>query len=67
MKVTSIYTIAACAIVGFASATAAGATTISVSSFSPQFVGVDLAKATILSAADSASVKPASPSSSVSI
>jgi hypothetical protein len=47
MKVTSRYTIAACAIVGFASATAAGATTISVSSFSPQFVGVDLAKATI--------------------
>jgi hypothetical protein len=42
--------------VGFASATAAGATTISVSSFSPQFVGVDLAKATILSNADSASV-----------
>ena len=56
MKVTSRYTIAACAIVGFASATAAGATTISVSSFSPQFVGVDLAKATILSDADSASV-----------
>jgi exopolysaccharide biosynthesis protein len=56
MKVTSRYTIAACAIVGFASATAAGATTISVSSFSPQFVGVDLAKATILSNADSASV-----------
>ena len=56
MKVTSRYTIAACAIVGFVSATAAGATTISVSSFSPQFVGVDLAKATILSDADSASV-----------
>jgi hypothetical protein len=56
MKVTSRYTIAACAIVGFASATAAGATTISVSSFSPQFVGVDLAKAAILSNADSASV-----------
>jgi hypothetical protein len=56
MKVTSRYTVAACAIVGFASATAAGATTISVSSFSPQFVGVDLAKATILSDADSASV-----------
>ena len=44
MKVTSRYTIAACAIMALASATAAGATTISVSSFSPQFVGVDLAK-----------------------
>jgi hypothetical protein len=42
--------------VGFASATSAGATTIGVSSFSPQFVGVDLAKATILSDADSGSV-----------
>ena len=46
---------AACAIVGFASATSAGAATIGVSSFSPQFVGVDLAKATIVSDADSAS------------
>jgi exopolysaccharide biosynthesis protein len=53
MKVTSRYTIAVCAIVGLASATSAGATTIGVSSFSPQFVGVDLAKATILSDADS--------------
>ena len=52
----SRYTIVVCAIVGFASATSAGATTIGVSSFSPQFVGVDLAKATILSDADSASV-----------
>src|ERR1700730_14889284 len=56
MKVTSRYTIAVCAIAALASATAAGATTISVSSFSPQFVGVDLAKATLLSNADSASV-----------
>jgi hypothetical protein len=53
MKATSIYTITACAIVGFASATSASATTIGVSSFSPQFVGVDLATATILSDADS--------------
>src|SRR3984885_14753546 len=56
MKVASRYTIAACAIVGFASATSASATTIGVSSFSPQFVGVDLATATILSDADSANV-----------
>jgi hypothetical protein len=56
MKVTSRYTIAVCAIVTFASATSAGATTIGVSSFSRQFVGVDLAKATILSDADSADV-----------
>src|ERR1700733_9165058 len=56
MKVTSRYTIAVCAIVSFVSAPPAGATTIGVSSFSPQFVGVDLAKATILSDADSANV-----------
>jgi exopolysaccharide biosynthesis protein len=56
MKLTSRYTIAVCAIVSFASAPPAGATTIGVSSFSPQFVGVDLAKATILSDADSANV-----------
>src|ERR1700729_28618 len=56
MQVTSRYTMAACAIVSFASVTPAGATTIGVSSFSPQFVGVDLAKATILSDADSANV-----------
>jgi hypothetical protein len=54
MKVTSRYTIAVCAIVSFASVPPAGATTIGVSSFSPQFVGVDLAKAAILSDADSA-------------
>ena len=53
MKITSRYTIAVCAIVGFASATSASATTIGVSAFSPQFVGVDLATATILSDADS--------------
>src|SRR6202046_3603910 len=53
MKVTSRYTIAVCAIVSLVSAPPAGATTIGVSSFSPQFVGVDLAKATILSDADS--------------
>src|SRR5580693_5647634 len=53
MKPTSIYTITACAIVGFASATSASATTVGVSAFSPQFVGVDLATATILSYADS--------------
>src|SRR3984957_16820976 len=56
MKITSRYTITACAIVGFASATSASATTIGVSSFSPQFVGVDLATATILSDADSSVV-----------
>src|SRR5580692_12095619 len=56
MKLTSRYTIAVCAIVGLASATSAGATTIGVSSFSPQFVGVDLATATILSDADSSVV-----------
>ncbi len=56
MKATSRYTIIICATIGLASATAAGATTISVSSFSPQFVGIDLAKATILSEADSASI-----------
>ena len=56
MKITSRYTIAVCAIVGFASATSASATTIGVSSFSPQFVGVDLATATILSDADSSVV-----------
>src|ERR1700727_949710 len=56
MKVASRYTIAACAIVGFASATSASATTIGVSSFSPQFVGVSPATATILSDADSSSV-----------
>jgi hypothetical protein len=53
MKITSRYTLAMCAIVGLASATSASATTIGVSSFSPQFVGVDLATATILSNADS--------------
>ncbi|MGC2786604.1 MAG: phosphodiester glycosidase family protein [Roseiarcus sp.] len=53
MKATSRYTLAMCAIVGLASATSASATSISVSSFSPQFVGVDLATATILSNADS--------------
>ena len=53
MKVTSRYTLAICAIVGVSSATSASATSISVSSFSPQFVGVDLATATILSDADS--------------
>jgi exopolysaccharide biosynthesis protein len=53
MKIASRYTIAACAIIGLASATSARATTIGVSSFSPQFVGVDLATATILSDADS--------------
>src|ERR1700734_2550377 len=53
MKITSRYTIAVCAIVGFASGTSASATTIGVSAFSPQFVGVDLATATILSDADS--------------
>jgi hypothetical protein len=53
MKVTSRYTLAMCAIVGLAWATSASATTIGVSSFSPQFVGVDLATATILSNADS--------------
>jgi Phosphodiester glycosidase/PEP-CTERM motif len=53
MKVISRYTLAMCAIVGLASATSASATTIGVSSFSPQFVGVDLATATILSNADS--------------
>jgi hypothetical protein len=42
--------------VGFASATSASATTIGVSAFSPQFVGIDLATATILSAADSSVV-----------
>jgi Phosphodiester glycosidase/PEP-CTERM motif len=53
MKVISRYTLAMCAIVGLASATSASATTIGISSFSPQFVGVDLATATILSNADS--------------
>jgi phosphodiester glycosidase/PEP-CTERM motif-containing protein len=53
VKATSRYTLAMCAIVGLASATSASATSISVSSFSPQFVGVDLATATILSNADS--------------
>jgi hypothetical protein len=54
MKVTSRYTLAMCAIVGLASATPpAGATSIGISSFSPQFVGIDLATATILSSADS--------------
>jgi Phosphodiester glycosidase/PEP-CTERM motif len=53
MKITSRYTLAMCVIVGLASATSASATTIGVSSFSPQFVGVDLATATILSNADS--------------
>lgn len=53
MKVTSKYTLAMCAIVGLASATSASAASISVSAFSPQFVGVDLATATILSDADS--------------
>ena len=55
MKVTSRYTLAMCAFVGIASATSANATTISVSSFVAQFVGVDLAKATIVSTADSTS------------
>jgi hypothetical protein len=56
MKVTSRYTMAVCAIVGLASATSASAATIGVSSFTPQFVGVDLATATILSNADSSVV-----------
>ncbi|HEY1864976.1 MAG TPA: phosphodiester glycosidase family protein [Roseiarcus sp.] len=56
MKITSGYTLAICAIVGLASATSASAASISVSAFSPQFVGVDLAKATILSDADSSMV-----------
>ena len=56
MKITSRYTIAVCAIVGLASATSASAATIGVSSFTPQFVGVDLATATILSNADSSVV-----------
>jgi hypothetical protein len=42
--------------VGFASATSASAASISVSSFSAQFVGVDLATAKILSDADSSVV-----------
>jgi Phosphodiester glycosidase/PEP-CTERM motif len=53
MKITSRYTLAMCAIVGLASAAPASATSISISSFIPQFVGVDLATATILSDADS--------------
>jgi exopolysaccharide biosynthesis protein len=53
VKVTSRYTLTMCAIVGLASATSASAASISVSSFSAQFVGVDLATATILSDADS--------------
>jgi|SRR6202453_4337870 exopolysaccharide biosynthesis protein len=53
MNITSRYTLALCAIVGLASATSASATTVGVSAFSPQFVGVDLATATILSDADS--------------
>ena len=53
MKVTSRYTLVMCAIVGLASATSASATSISVSPFSSQFVGVDLATAKILSDADS--------------
>jgi hypothetical protein len=53
MKITSRYTLAMCAIVGLASAAPASATSISISSFTPQFVGVDLATATILSDADS--------------
>ena len=57
MKVASKYTLAMCAIIGLASATSASAaTTVGVSPFSPQFIGIDLATATILSDADSASV-----------
>lgn len=56
MKVTSRYTLSMCAIMGLASATSASATTIGVSPFSPQFAGVDLAKATILSDADASVV-----------
>src|ERR1700677_4236509 len=56
MNITSRYTLALCAIVGLASATSASATTVGVSSFTPQFVGVDLATATILSNADSSVV-----------
>jgi hypothetical protein len=53
MNFTSKYTLVICAMMALASTTSAGATTIGVSSFSPQFVGVDLATATILSDADS--------------
>jgi hypothetical protein len=56
MKVANRYTLTACAIVGLASATSASATSVSVSPFSPQFVGVDLATATIISNADSSVV-----------
>jgi exopolysaccharide biosynthesis protein len=56
MRITSGYTLVICAIAGLASATSAKATTIGVSSFSPQFVGVDLATATIRSDADSSVV-----------
>ena len=56
MNVTSKYILAMCVMAGLASATPAAATTISVSPFSPQFVGIDLAKATILSDADASVV-----------
>lgn len=52
MNVTSKYILAMCVVAGLASATPAAATTINVSPFSRQFVGIDLAKATILSDAD---------------
>jgi hypothetical protein len=41
---------------GLASATSASATTVGISPFSPQFVGIDLARATILSNADASVV-----------
>jgi len=56
MKITSQYTLMMCAIMGLASATSATAASISVSPWSAQFVGIDLAKATILSDADSSVV-----------
>jgi hypothetical protein len=56
MNVTSRYTIGMCVMMRLASITPAAATTISVSAFSPQFVGIDLAKATILSDADASVV-----------
>ena len=56
MNVTSKYILAMCVVAGLASATPAAATTINVSPFSRQFVGIDLAKATILSDADASVV-----------
>jgi exopolysaccharide biosynthesis protein len=53
MNVASRYAIAACAMMGLAVAGPAAATTITMSSFTPQFVGVDLATATIKSSEDS--------------